>query len=118
MTMKSLGVLVTLAFLGVLASTAAVTGEAAKRPAMTGAQIFAQHCSHCHGPGDDHPGTRQLRVTRGEDFALLEKRTDLHADYVETIVRHGLNAMPPFKPTVITNSELDVLAKYLAKAKD
>ncbi len=89
--------------------------EAAPRPMLTGAQIFAKHCSYCHGPGTEHPGTRQLRDTRGEEFALLEKRTDLHPDYIETIVRHGLNAMPPFKPTVITDAELDRLAKYLAK---
>jgi mono/diheme cytochrome c family protein len=113
----SFGVAAAVALVGGLAANGTCAADAA-RPALTGAEIFAQHCSHCHGPGDDHPGTRQLGDTRGADRALLEKRTDLHADYVETIVRHGLNAMPPFKPTVITDSELDTLAKYLAKAKD
>ena len=105
--------------MGIAAVTSAGAEEAAAaRPMLTGAQIFAKHCSYCHGPGTDHPGTRQLRDTRGEEFALLEKRTDLYPDYIETIIRHGLNAMPPFKPTVITDAELDRLAKYLAKGNE
>ena len=118
MIRKSLAIGAAVMLVGAFAASGANAGEAAKRPMLTGAQIFAKNCSYCHGPGRDHPGTRQLGDTRGKEFALLEKRTDLHADYVETIVRHGLNAMPPFKPTVITDDELDRLAKYLAKAKD
>ncbi|PQA87221.1 p-cresol methylhydroxylase [Marinicaulis flavus] len=82
----------------------------------SGADIFAKQCSWCHAPGVDHPGTMQLGATRGEDFAVLEEREDLNADYVKYIVRHGLNAMPPFKPTAITDAELDKLANYLAAA--
>jgi mono/diheme cytochrome c family protein len=118
MTTKSRAIAAAATVVGALVANGAVAGDAALRPFVTGAEIFAKHCSHCHGPGNDHPGTRQLGDTRGKEFALLEKRTDLHADYIETIVRHGLNAMPPFKPTVITDSELDRLARYLAKAKD
>ena len=117
MIRKSSGIAAAL-LVAAFAVNGAIAGEAASRPKLTGAEIFAKNCSYCHGPGRDHPGTRQLGDTRGKEFALLEKRTDLHADYVETIVRHGLNAMPPFKPTVITDDELDRLAKYLAKAKD
>ena len=117
MIKKNLAIAAIAMLMSAFAGSSANAGEAASRPALTGAQIFAKNCSYCHGPGSDHPGTRQLGDTRGKEFALLEKRTDLHADYVETIVRHGLNAMPPFKPTVITDSELDTLAKYLGKAK-
>ncbi len=66
--------------------------------------------------GVEHPGTFQLNATRGADYAVLEAREDLTADYVKYIVRNGLNGMPPFKPTVITDSELDELAGYLGKA--
>ncbi|MAW79050.1 MAG: p-cresol methylhydroxylase [Parvularcula sp.] len=86
------------------------------RPALTGKQIFDAQCVHCHGAADDRPGTFQLAATRGEGYAVLEQREDLTSDYVKYIVRHGLNAMPTFKPTVITDEELDRLADYLAKA--
>jgi mono/diheme cytochrome c family protein len=116
MTKPSLAIATAAVLIGLLAATGVKAADAA-RPTLTGAEIFAKNCSYCHAPGDEHAGTRQLRDTRGEAFAVLQQRTDLQADYVETIVRHGLNAMPPFKPTVITDAELDRLAAYLAKAK-
>ncbi|WP_375206339.1 c-type cytochrome [Hyphococcus sp.] len=96
--------------------TAFVKPEDPARPALSGQQIFNAQCVHCHGAGEEHPGTFQLAATRGEGYAVLEQREDLTSDYVKYIVRHGLNAMPTFKPTVITDEELDRLADYLAKA--
>jgi len=84
-------------------------------PGMTGKQVFDKHCSHCHNPGIGHPGTMQLARTRGQDQAVLEQRDNLAPEYVKYIVRHGLNAMPPFKPSNITREELDALADYLSK---
>ena len=46
---------------------------------------------------------------------MLEQRGDLAAEYIKVIVRNGLNAMPPFKPSNITRQELDALADYLAR---
>jgi mono/diheme cytochrome c family protein len=80
-----------------------------------GQTVFKKHCSHCHAPGLNHPGTLQLSVTRGEAYALLEQRGDLSIDYIKYIVRHGLKTMPAFKPTTLTNEELDALAGYLKK---
>lgn len=97
------------------AETAPETAMAKPEPG-SGADVFAKQCSWCHAPGVDHPGTMQLGATRGQAFAVLQEREDLNADYVKYIVRHGLNAMPPFKPTTITDVELDKLANYLAKA--
>lgn len=88
-----------------------------KPPADTAEGIFARQCAYCHAPGDDHPGTLQLRTTRGEDFAVLVDRTNLTEDYVKYIVRHGLNGMPPFTPTTLSDADLDKLAAYLAKAE-
>lgn len=81
----------------------------------SGNKIFQQQCSYCHAPGLNRPGTLQLTLTRGEEFGVLEEREDLTADYVKYIVRHGLNAMPSFKPSEITHKELDALADYLSK---
>jgi mono/diheme cytochrome c family protein len=78
-----------------------------------GQAVFKKHCSHCHAPGLNHPGTLQLSITRGEAYALLEQRRDLSIDYIKFIVRHGLKTMPAFKPTTLTEAELDALASYL-----
>lgn len=81
----------------------------------SGKEIFNKHCVHCHAPGYEYPGTLQLSVTRGKDKGVLEERDDLNADYIRYIVRNGLRAMPPFKPTNITNEELKALADYLVE---
>ena len=82
---------------------------------MTGKEIFEDKCSHCHASGTMHPGTRQLAMTRGEDKAVLAQRKDLTADYVRYIVRHGINAMPPFVPPDIPEQQLEELIRYLTR---
>jgi (+)-pinoresinol hydroxylase len=81
-----------------------------------GKQIFDRHCAACHAAGVGTPGTQQLGWTRGKEFALLEERKDLQADYVRFVVRHGLLEMPPFRPTEIDDAQLGQLASYLAKS--
>lgn len=82
--------------------------------AADGSTVFERHCTHCHAAGMEYPGTHQLTLTRGEAMAVLEERDNLTAAYIKTIVRQGLRAMPPFKPTVISREELDQLANYLS----
>jgi len=103
-----------IAILSLLLSACAV-GVSQVDAGSTGQQVFEAKCSHCHAPGLANPGTHQLAVTRGEDRAVLEQRTDLAAEYVEFIVRHGLNAMPAFAPTDVTEAQLVELAAYLSK---
>lgn len=81
----------------------------------SGEQVFRRHCSACHAPGMNHPGTIQLTLTRGAENGVLEQRSNLAADYVRTIVRQGLNAMPAFKPTHVSDEDLEAVARYLAK---
>jgi len=81
---------------------------------MTGKDVFDHYCSACHG-ADDGPGTMQLRRTRGKDQALLTERTNLSADYIEYVVRHGLRSMPPFVPSDLTDAKLKALVQFLAK---
>ena len=82
--------------------------------AQDGEAIYQANCSHCHDPGMNNPGTQQLTKTRGEENGVLIDRDNLVDVYVKTIVRNGLNGMPTFKPTQITESELDALAEFLA----
>ncbi|MFT5133108.1 MAG: mono/diheme cytochrome c family protein [Gammaproteobacteria bacterium] len=84
---------------------------------VNGQAIFESNCLPCHAEGPGHPGTMRLALRSGEDKSVLTKRNDLTVDYVKIIVRQGLLEMPPFRPTEITDSELDVLAAYLADNK-
>jgi mono/diheme cytochrome c family protein len=81
-----------------------------------GKEIFQRHCVHCHAPGHENPGTRQLAMTRGENRAVLEERRDLTADYIEYIVRHGLMSMPAFVPSDLTDTQLRALTDYLTRS--
>lgn len=90
----------------------------ADAPRSEGERIFDRECSQCHAAGDEFPGTFQLARTRGADFAVLEARENLTVEYVSYIVRTGLNAMPPFTPTAVTDEELGELAAYLAKTAE
>jgi mono/diheme cytochrome c family protein len=96
----------------VLASISCVAMAADAPP---GKQIFDRHCAACHAAGVGMPGTQQLGWTRGKEFAVLEERKDLQADYVRFVVRQGLLEMPPFRPTEIDDEQLARLADYLAK---
>jgi cbb3-type cytochrome c oxidase subunit III len=77
-------------------------------------KTLSEVLTFAHGSSDG-PATMQLRRTRGKDRALLTERTDLGADYIEYVVRHGLKSMPPFAPADLTDAKLKVLAAFLAK---
>jgi (+)-pinoresinol hydroxylase len=86
-----------------------------------GRALYQYHCTPCHGPGpgDDGramlPGTAALAIKyRGELPALLEERTDLPAEVLRVFVRRGSWSMPPFRPTEVTNGDIDDIAAYLA----
>ena len=76
----------------------------------TGKQIYQRHC---HAAGAGHPATLLLAEKYGPEKAVIKGRKDLTAVYVKTIVRGGLLEMPPFRPTEITDDELDVIASYI-----
>jgi len=96
-----------------VAASAGLAARAADGP-MTGKQVFEHYCTYCHGTSDG-PGTMQLARTRGKDRALLTQRTDLAPEYIESVVRHGLKAMPPFVPSDLSEARLKALVGFLAK---
>jgi mono/diheme cytochrome c family protein len=84
---------------------------------------FQYMCAPCHGAGlgDDGramlPGTDALRIKYGGALpALLEERSDLTADVLKVFVRRGTFSMPPFRPTEITDAEIEDVAAYLAES--
>jgi len=81
-----------------------------------GQALFNNWCSACHSRDvRNAPGTRSLQVKyEGALPAALEDREDLTADFVKFFVRDGIATMPFFRPTEISDSELETLAAYLA----
>jgi len=78
-----------------------------------GEKIFNRECAACHADNKEATGTMQLARTRGADKSVLTERTDLSADYIRYVVRHGLGAMPPFTPVGLTEDELISLTNHL-----
>jgi mono/diheme cytochrome c family protein len=104
---------------GLWAASMAASAQDAER-----GQIKFEHtCAPCHGAGvgDDGramlPGTDALRIKyQGSLPALLEKRIDLNADAIRTFVRRGTWSMPPFRPTEITEQDIQDIAAYLRQS--
>jgi len=122
------GVMIALAVLAGMGGAAALAQQAAPAPVrqitradLPGGLLFQRQCAACHGtgPGADGapmlPGTAALAAKyRGEQPALLELRTDLPAPVLRLFVRRGSGAMPPFRPSELTNAQIDQIAAYLA----
>ena len=84
--------------------------------ASPGRRLFWNHCAACHGEGAGMPGTAALAAKYGgQKPAPLEQRTDLTADIVTSVVRHGVSVMPMFRKTELSDADLAVLAAYLAQ---
>jgi (+)-pinoresinol hydroxylase len=84
---------------------------------------FEHTCAPCHADdvGDDGramlPGTDALRIKyQGSLPALIEKRTDLNVDAIRTFVRRGTWSMPPFRPTEVTERDIQDIAAYLKQS--
>jgi len=95
------------------ASAAQAAGDPVK-----GKQVFDRWCTQCHGRGPGHPGTQSLAVRyRGSTPEALEDRTDLPPKVTALYVREGVQLMPFFRKTEISDAELADLSAYLAKGK-
>jgi mono/diheme cytochrome c family protein len=91
-----------------------------------GREVFQQRCVACHaaipkdGIGPPYlpamAGTQALQARyKGAKPAELDQRTDLTADFVKAIVRGGLNSMPFFRPTELSDDDLSALGAYLTR---
>jgi mono/diheme cytochrome c family protein len=78
-----------------------------------GNKLFHARCGYCHLAGGT--GTIMLERRLGKNRALLGERTDLTAEYVKKITRIGINGMPPHTRIEVPDSELDLIAAYIAR---
>ena len=79
-----------------------------------GKALYELYCIACHGPGPGHPGTMRLQERVGEEQAALLDRDNLPPEYIKLVVREGFKLMPPFRPSEITDRQLDELAAYIS----
>lgn len=107
--------------------TMAVAPNIAAEPllATRGEAVFRKVCAPCHGagPGIDGspllPGTAKLQAKyQGAVPAALENRRDLNAAALRAFVRNGVGAMPRFRPTEVSDADLEALAVWLARRAD
>lgn len=80
-----------------------------------GQKLYRSTCLYCHG--ERVWGTFALERRLGADRGLLEKRTDLVAPFVKSVVRNGLGSMPAYRRTELTDADVDAIADYLARAR-
>lgn len=92
----------------------ALAAASAAAPA-SGEQVYGRWCVHCHASGRGNPGTQSLQVKYGGRVpAVLLERTDLTAEAVAIFVRQGVQSMPPFRKTEITDAELAAVSAWVA----
>lgn len=105
-------------------------GEIVKTPGDSGAigqgyLVYAKWCAGCHAPDNplapgvmvgQYAGTYVLQQRyQGAMPAVLQERTNLTAPVIAFYVRNGLNTMPGFRKTEISDAELAVLTAYLTR---
>jgi len=88
---------------------AAFTAKASE--ARSGQDIYFDKCVYCHDSRGW--GTRVLARRTPPGEAELTKRKDLPAAYTKIVVRRGLNAMPQFTPTDLSDDEVAAVARWL-----
>ncbi|NLK66646.1 MAG: cytochrome c [Campylobacteraceae bacterium] len=112
LTKKSLGkaVLATIfASLLPLSAFSAETKEEIERNWKSPQEAYDKVCAYCH----------EISVAKHYNIneAYPEDVVEVRAEYIFDLVRHGFNAMPPFREVEIDSATLKELATELAKGK-
>jgi mono/diheme cytochrome c family protein len=78
-----------------------------------GRRAYNHICVYCHSPGVW--GTNRLAKRMDKDHAVLENRTDLSAEVIQTVVRTGIGSMPPLRKSELSDADLAAVAAYLTR---
>lgn len=78
-----------------------------------GRRAYNHICVYCHSPGVW--GTNRLAKRVDKDHAVLENRTDLSAEVIQTVVRTGIGSMPPLRKSELSDADLAAVAAYLTR---
>ena len=81
-----------------------------------GRELYLQHCEYCHGKGIGRGATVILDARYGDtQLGALEERTNLQAEFIRTYVRNWTPGMASFRPSEISDDQLDVLVTWLTR---
>ncbi|MBD3728183.1 MAG: c-type cytochrome [Sphingomonadales bacterium] len=79
-----------------------------------GERLYGSKCAYCHVGKNTGAIMLKKRLAPSQP-AELHLRTDLDADYVTTVVRHGLVNMPPLTRAELSDEQLATIATWLAR---
>lgn len=103
--------------------SAAGADDGSKLSIAAGKIAFERVCAPCHGKGAGTDGAHMLPGSaalaarhQGKLSPYLEDRSDLKADALKVFVRRGIGAMPMFRKTEISDSEIEAVAAYFSAA--
>lgn len=87
--------------LGMLLSTGASASEPPKMP-----YVFGMYCIMCH--------KEKVQIGPIGIFDMKSKEgNDLHPEFIRNNTRFGYNAMPAFRPSEVSEKEMDDIVSYL-----
>jgi mono/diheme cytochrome c family protein len=112
--MKTLSLKLTVLLTAILSANLHASGEG--KLIAKGEALFESQCLYCHGHGLQQNGTNMLEKRyKGKVPATLQDRSDLTPGLIKTIVREQTRGMAPFRPTEITDDDLNALIAYLTR---
>jgi mono/diheme cytochrome c family protein len=95
------------------AGSAAIQDRSSRSPAEA---LYVEKCAMCHRQMGMGTVTLARRVEKGKE--MLESRDDLTIDYVKYVARNGIGNMPRVQRGDVSDAQLDIIARYLAKGKE
>lgn len=101
---------------GLLAGGSVLAENTSPPEQPTGRDLYEHWCADCHDPGPGHPGTMRMEGDFGAENSVLRDMTSINRPLIHFAVRRGFNMMPPFRPTEITDEELERIADYILEA--
>jgi mono/diheme cytochrome c family protein len=80
-----------------------------------GQSLYTQWCSSCHGIGEVASIFLNKRYEGTTIPGALEKRTNITRDLVRLRVRTQITGMPAFRPTELSEKDIELVADYLTR---
>jgi len=79
--------------------------------------LYLKNCETCHGVGPGNPGTQALEFKyQGAIQPVLLQRKGLTPQFIEYVVRNGMNTMPFFRKTEISEVDLELISNFIIDA--
>jgi mono/diheme cytochrome c family protein len=100
--------------LGVAFSSLAIAAERKLTDGQAqGRALFNENCLLCHG--ERGHATTLLGKRLGPEKSVLDRRTNLNAELVRHVVRHGINSMPWYRRAELSDRDLESIIGYLTR---